>query len=124
MAWAVSSATVTNCVPATGASFTPVTAILKRFTALRFKPPKLVPPLSWAYISTKAVPNASVAGVKVKSPAALMAGASENRLGLSLLSTKLTTCDDSLEGPAEISVANPAKAVAASSDAVTVYSLR
>ena len=120
---AVSSAVVTACDPATGASLTPLTVILKRFTALRSKPAKFVPPLSSAYTSTSAVPTASAAGVKLSVPAVLIAGPSENRFVLLLLSTKLTTCDDSLAGPAKISVANPATVVAVSSTTLRVYSL-
>ena len=82
-----------------------------------------MPPLSCAYTSTNAVPTASAAGVKVSSPAVLIAGPSENRFALLLLSTKLTTCEDSLAGPAEISVTNPATVVIVSSTPLSVNSL-
>ena len=79
--------------------------------------------MSCAYTSTNAVPTASEARVKVSSPAVLIAGPSENRFALLLLSTKLTTCEDSLAGPAEISFANPATVFIVSSTALTVYSV-
>ena len=63
-----------------GGSFTPLTVIVNVWVALVSSPPFAVPPLSWRKTLTVADPFSLAAGVKVRVPAELIAGAAENRL--------------------------------------------
>src|SRR5665213_1716078 len=82
-----------------GGWFTNCTVIVKVWGALVFWPPLAVPPLSIAVTDTVATPLELAAGVKVSVPAGLMAGCTENRALLLLLTMNVTVCDASSGGP-------------------------
>ena len=103
MALAVSSAVVTVWAPATGASFTELTWMLKPFEALLSTPPKAVPPLSCTKTVTVALPDWLSAGVKVSVPSALIAGPALKRFVLLLLTTNVTVWSEDSLAPAEMS---------------------
>ena len=67
-----------------------------------------VPPLSTAVTVMVATPLASAAGLYVSVPLGATAGWSVKSEGVSAVTVKLTVCDDSLAGPGEIAVAQPA----------------
>ncbi len=95
--------------------------MVKVCVALVSTPPNAVPPSSWIWSVTVAIPLAFAAGVKVNVPAADTAGCAENRALLLLeIRLKSTVCDASLAGPAEIAVAQPAT-VAAPLSSFTVW---
>ena len=91
----------------TGASLTAVTVSVNVCTALVSTPPLAVPPLSWIWTETVALPFASAAGVYVSVPLAAIAGWLENRPLLLFDTMKSTTWVDSLAGPLLIAVAQP-----------------
>ena len=72
---------------------------------LVFVPPLAVPPLSMAVMVSVATPLAFGAGVYVSVPLAAMAGWMLKRAALSLVTLKLTVCEDSFVGPVVIAVA-------------------
>ena len=77
--------------------------------ALLGTPPLAVPPSSCRRTVIVAEPNTLAAGVKVRSPVtASMAGGVGNNVVLSLLTTKLPVCPDTLAGPKFMPLAQPA----------------
>src|SRR5437762_4294807 len=91
----------------TGASFTGFTLMLNCCTADVSTPPFAVPPLSWSYTETIAVPNASGAGVYVSTPAALTAGCTLKSALLLFVTLNVSVCPASSAGPLLIAVAQP-----------------
>jgi len=100
----VSSVPLTPTAPWVGASFTEVTTT---WTSLRgvgteeLAPPLAVPPSSVTETTViLALPFMLAAGVKVNPPVALIAGCTEKRAVLSVVTTKESVWLDSSEGPA------------------------
>jgi hypothetical protein len=91
-----------------GASLTGAIVIVKAAAPLVSLPPLSVPPSSTARTVTMATPLASAAGAYVSFPSGATTGWTANSAGLSMPTLKLTFCDDSLPGPAEMPVAQPA----------------
>ena len=69
---------------------TAVVVMVKVWTALVFTPPLAVPPLSWSWTDTVAVPENDGFGVYVRVPAALTAGCTVNNTLLSLVTVKVS----------------------------------
>ena len=91
-----------------GGSFTPVTVIVNVWVGLVSWPPLAVPASSTAFTLTVAMPFWLAAGVNVSVPAALTAGATENRPLLLLVTTKEIVWPPSLAGPLLIADAQAA----------------
>ena len=102
--WAPASSTSVWLAPLTklGGSLTPVTLIVKVWTALVSSPPLAIPPLSLMETLTVAEPTWLAAGVNVSVPLELTAGSVENRPVLSLVTMNDTVWPDSLDGPSLI----------------------
>src|SRR5829696_10070882 len=85
-----------------------MTVMVNSCVALVSFPPLAVPPLSWANTVTVAVPKALGAGVKVSVPPEEIAGWTENRALLLLVTWKVTVWPASSAGPGEMLVAHVA----------------
>ena len=89
-----------------GASFTGFTVIVNEAGVDVSCPPLAVPPSSLSTTSMVAVPDASAAGVYVRVPVLLIAGAAENRVGFVFPVTRnVSVWPDSPGGPALMFVA-------------------
>src|SRR5579871_3053286 len=104
---------------ATGASFTGVTRMPNDTAAEVSMPPFAVPPLSWSWTVIVAAPFAFGAVVNVSTPVGLIAGSAANSAGLLVETRKVSVCDDSFAGPAEMLAAHAAEYGPASSATVT-----
>src|SRR5262245_40188347 len=80
--------------------------MVKVWLALVSVPPLAVPPVSWMWMVTVAVPFWLAAGVKFRTPVADTAGWALNSVLLSLVATKSTVWADSF-GPAVMLIAQP-----------------
>src|SRR5258706_168697 len=89
-----------------GASLTGVMVMVNVCAAEVSTPPFAVPPSSCATTATVAVPKASGAAVNVRLPDASTDGCALKSALLLLLVVKVTLCDASSAGPAEIAVAH------------------
>ena len=102
-----------------GASFRLLTVRVKVCAALVSTPLLAVPPSSCAMTVTVAEPKALAAGVKVSVPPVLTTGWLLKSALLSFVTVKLTTCDDSFAGPAEMLVTAKARVFAPESSHAT-----
>ena len=102
-----------------GASFTPVTVMVKVCGAEVSAPPPVVPPLSDSVSVMVAVPAAFAAGVKVRVPIDETAGATLKSAGLVFpVTLNVTVCPASSGGPALIAVAQAATVCAPASSKI------
>ncbi len=91
-----------------GASLTGLTVMVNVCVPLVSVPPLAVPPSSCSVTDTVAVPNAFAARGVGQIPSGVDGGLDGEQALLSLVTSNVTVCADSLAGPAAMPVANPA----------------